>query len=83
MNSPSDWGMGHGPGAERRLQRIRFGEYLFERQHLTEEQLLAALADHWSNGGTIGAAICRHGFLDRDQVERLADEYHSLDVVEI
>lgn len=71
----------HGP--QQRLQRIRFGEYLCEKALISEEQLLAALGDHWSNGGSIGAAICRHGFLDRAEVERQAAEYHALDVVEV
>ena len=70
--------------AQRRaLQRIRFGEFLLERRLISDEQLLAALGDHWSNGGTIGAAISRSGFLPLDEVERQAALYHDLDVIEI
>ena len=67
----------------RGLQRIRFGEYLVEKNLISDEQLLAALGDHWSNGGTIGAAITRSGFLPPAEVERQAALYHDLDVIEI
>ena len=67
----------------RGLQMIRFGEYLRERKLITEEQLLSALADHWSNGGRIGDAIERLGLLDREEIERQAASYHGLDVVEV
>ena len=65
------------------LEPIRFGEFLLEQRALTAEQLLDALADHWSNGGRIGSAVSRRGFLSQMQVERLAKRYHSLDVIEI
>jgi hypothetical protein len=67
----------------RGLQRIRFGEFLVEKNMLSDEQLLAALAEHWSNGGRIGAAISRNGFLPSDEIERQAALYHDLDVIEI
>lgn len=67
----------------RGLQRIRFGEFLVEKNMLSDEQLLAALAEHWSNGGTIGAAISRSGFLPAEEIERQAAIYHDLDVIEI
>ncbi len=66
-----------------RLTSIRFGEYLCQRQFISEEQLLEALGDHWSNGGNIGAAICRQGFMDRNELEQQARLYHSIDTVEI
>lgn len=50
---------------------------------LSDEQLLAALAEHWSNGGSIGAAISRSGFLPAEEIERQAALYHDLDVIEI
>ncbi len=65
------------------LREIRFGEFLCEQSLISEEQLLQALGDHWSNGGTIGKAIARQGFLPADEIERQASAYHSLDVVEI
>jgi hypothetical protein len=65
------------------LQPIRFGEYLFEKNALSDEQLLDALADHWSNGGRLGAAIMRCGHLTPEQVEKYAAEYHALNVIEI
>ena len=46
----------------RKLERIRFGEFLLEKKLLNDEQLIAALAEHWSNGGKIGTAISRAGF---------------------
>ncbi len=66
-----------------RLERIRFGEFLVEKNLLSDEQLLAALAEHWSNGGKIGAAISRAGFLASEEIERQAALYHGLDVIEI
>lgn len=66
-----------------RLEPIRFGEFLCERKLLSDEQLLEALADHWSNGGSIGAAVSRRGFLSREEVEREAAVYHGLDIVEV
>jgi hypothetical protein len=62
---------------------IRFGEYLCEKELLTDEQLLDALGEHWSNGGRIGTAIARRGFLSPERVEVLAAEYHGLEVIEI
>ncbi|MCP4449654.1 MAG: hypothetical protein GY811_30635 [Myxococcales bacterium] len=66
-----------------RLTPIRFGEFLCQRELITEEQLLEALGDHWSNGGNIGSAIRRQGFLDLEEIEREAVAYHSLDTVEV
>jgi hypothetical protein len=65
------------------LETIRFGEFLCERDLISEEELLSALGEHWSNGGRIGAAVARLGLLDSDEVERQAAEYHGLDVVEV
>lgn len=66
-----------------RLTALPFGEFLCSQELISEEQLLQALGDHWSNGGNIGAAICRQGFLERDELERQAKIYHSLETVEI
>lgn len=66
-----------------RLTAIRFGEFLCQQKLISEEQLLEALGDHWSNGGTIGTAICRQGFMDRELVEHQARLYHSLETIEI
>jgi hypothetical protein len=65
------------------LQPIRFGEFLYERRLLTDEQLLEALADHWSNGGRIGTVIGLLGFLSPQEVERQASVYHGLHVIEV
>ncbi|MBL4636784.1 MAG: hypothetical protein JKY56_23235 [Kofleriaceae bacterium] len=65
------------------LRAIRFGEFLCERELISEEQLLQALGDHWSNGGNIGAAVCRGGFLNREKIEMEAEVYHSLDTIEV
>lgn len=67
----------------KRLETIRFGEYLFEKNLLDDAQLLEVLADHWSNGGRIGSAIARRGILTPDEVERQATMYHGLEVIEI
>ena len=66
-----------------RLTAIRFGEFLCQRELISEEQLLEALGDHWSNGGNIGSAICRQGFMDRDDLEQQARLYHSIDTIEV
>jgi hypothetical protein len=65
------------------LETIRFGEYLLERRAITDGQYLDALADHFAHGGRFGAALARRGILPRDEVEKLAAEYHSLRVVEV
>jgi len=65
------------------LQTIRFGEFLCEQHLITDEQLLEALGDHWSNGGKIGNVIARRGFLPAEEVERQAALYHDLDIVEV
>ena len=62
---------------------MRFGEFLYENDLLSDEQLIEALADHWSNGGNIGTAICRRGFLSREQIERWADLFHGLQVIDL
>ncbi len=66
-----------------RLIAIRFGEFLCQQDLITEEQLLEALGDHWSNGGNIGTAVHRQGFLAREEIERQAAAYHSLETVEV
>jgi hypothetical protein len=70
-------------GSQPNLQPIRFGEFLYERKLITDEQLLEALGDHWCNGGSIGTAIARRGFLAVEEIERQAAHYHALDVVEV
>lgn len=65
------------------LEPIRFGEFLYERDLLDEEQLLAVLADHWSNGGRIGAVVSRRGILSTEEVELQAHIYHGLEVIEV
>jgi hypothetical protein len=66
------------------LETIRFGEYLREKRLLTEEQLIEALAAHWSDRrGRIGRTIADRGFLSPEEVERHARLYHGLDVIEI
>jgi hypothetical protein len=67
------------------LQPLRFGEFLRERNLITEEQWLAALAKHWSTRGSrIGSVIVDCGFLSEEIVEAEAQVFHEdLDVVEI
>ena len=69
--------------AKRRLEPIRFGEFLCQRRLITDEQLLDALGDHWAHGGLIGAAIWRRGYLEAEEIERQAAAYHGLQVVEV
>jgi hypothetical protein len=63
------------------LERVRFGEYLLERKAIDDGQLLDALADHWAHGGLFGNALTRRGILPTEDVERLAAEYHAIQVV--
>ena len=65
------------------LKPIRFGEFLVEKQVLSDGQLLDALAEHWMTGRRLGETICSKGYLAQDDVERLATEYENLKVVYI
>jgi hypothetical protein len=70
------------------LEPVRFGEFLLLRNLISDEQWLAALAEHWSAPGTarrpIGTTIVANGFLAPEIVEREAKAFHDdLDVVEV
>ena len=67
------------------LEPVRFGEFLRDRALITEEQWLAALAEHWSAGARrpIGQTIVERGFLPPDVVEAEARAFDDLDVVEV
>jgi hypothetical protein len=68
------------------LEPVRFGEFLRDRNLITDEQWLAALADHWSSPKRrlVGAVIVDHGFLPREIVEAEARAFHDeLDVLEV
>jgi hypothetical protein len=68
------------------LETVRFGEFLRDRHLISDEQWLAALADHWSapRRRMIGLAIVENGFLSWEQVEAEARVFHDdLDVVEV
>lgn len=69
--------------ASPRLQAIRFGEFLYEQQLITDEQLLDALGAHWAEGDRIGEVIAERGYIATEEVERQAAIYHDLDVIEI
>ncbi|HEY4180698.1 MAG TPA: hypothetical protein VGM90_27825 [Kofleriaceae bacterium] len=77
------------------LEPVRFGEFLRDRQLISEEQWLAALAQHWSEPldarrgiswgrRLIGTTIIENGYLPAEVVESEARVFHDdLDVVEI
>ena len=73
------------------LEPVRFGEFLRDRNLISEEQWIAALAEHWSGrlsfGGRrrmFGATIIANGYLSADVVEAEARRFHDdLDVVEV
>lgn len=68
------------------LEPVRFGEFLRDRALITEEQWLAALAEHWSSPvrRPIGATIVARGFLSTEVVEAEARVFHDdLEVVEV
>ena len=60
------------------LQPIRFGDFLVERKLINEKQLLDALAEHWMNGCRIGESVCRRGYSEQAEVEKLACEFQNL-----
>jgi hypothetical protein len=68
------------------LVTVRFGEFLRERNLISEEQWLAALATHWSESPRrrIGDTLVDLAILDSRAVEEAADVFHDgLDVVEV
>ena len=70
------------------LEPVRFGEFLRDRNLISDEQWLAALADHWSARAgkkrLLGAVIVDHGFLPAEIVEAEARRFHDeLDVLEV
>ncbi len=73
------------------LEPVRFGEFLRDRNLISDEQWLAALAQHWSeplNGARgrrkIGSTIIENGFLPAEVVEAEARVFHDdLEVVEV
>jgi len=69
--------MVHREDAPSVMVRLRggIGEYLVRRGALSRERLFWALGDHYKNGGRIGDAIVRLGFIGREDLESLAVEY--------
>ena len=68
------------------LEPVRFGEFLRDRNLISDEQWLAALAEHWSAPRRIriGDTIVANGFLPTEVVEAEARAFHDdLDVVEV
>lgn len=71
------------------LEPVRFGEFLRDRNMISDEQWLAALAEHWSAplGGRrrrIGTTIIESGYLPAEVVEAEARVFHDdLEVVEV
>ena len=75
------------------LEPVRFGEFLRDRSLITDEQWLAALAEHWCaiafgdrsrRKRRIGKTIVDLRFLTADVVEAEARVFHDdLDIVEV
>ena len=71
------------------LEPVRFGEFLLHRNLISDEQWLAALAEHWSaalhgHRQRIGAMIVDSGYLARDIVEAEARVFHDeIEVIEV
>ena len=68
------------------LVTVRFGEFLRERNLISDEQWLAALATHWSESPRrrIGDTLVDLEILPSHMVEEAADVFHDgLDVVEV
>lgn len=78
--------MNHAPTLNATLEPVRFGEFLRDRNLISDEQWLAALAEHWSSPRhrRIGATIVAKGFLAVEVIESEARAFHDdLDVVEV
>lgn len=73
------------PSQPATLEPVRFGEFLRDRNLISDEQWLAALADHWSRPHRlIGTTIVDNGFLPIEVIEAEARAFHDdLDVVEV
>lgn len=77
------------PRSNATLEPVRFGEFLLLRKRISDEQWLAALAEHWSGSAVgkyqrIGATIVARGFLAPELVEAEARVFHDeIDVVEV
>lgn len=68
------------------LVTVRFGEFLREKNLISDEQWLAALATHWSETPRrrFGDALVDLDILDSGAVEEAAGVFHDgLDVVEV
>ena len=71
------------------LEPVRFGEFLRDRHLISDEQWLAALADHWSapllgRRRLIGTTIIENGYLPAEVVEAEARVFHDdLEVIEV
>ncbi|MBS1122245.1 MAG: hypothetical protein H6Q90_4473 [Deltaproteobacteria bacterium] len=78
--------MTHPTSNDATLEPVRFGEFLRDRHLISDEQWLAALAEHWSGPRhrLIGATIVANGFLSVEIVEAEARTFHDdLEVVEL
>jgi hypothetical protein len=78
--------MTHPHSTDATLEPVRFGEFLRDRNLISDEQWLAALAEHWSSPRhrLIGATIVANGFLPADIVEAEARTFHDdLEIVEV
>lgn len=60
------------------LETIRFGDYLVERGAIDRQQLFVALTFHHRKGCRIGEAVAYFGFMEPEEVEQLAADYHGL-----
>lgn len=68
------------------LEPVRFGEFLRDRALISDEQWLAALAQHWSSPKRrrIGTTIVEMGFLSPEVLDAEARAFHDdLEVVEV
>jgi hypothetical protein len=68
------------------LEPVRFGEFLRDRNLISDEQWLAALAYHWSSRRRkrIGSTIVDLAFLPAEIVEAEARVFHDdLEVIEV
>jgi hypothetical protein len=65
------------------LEVIRFGDFLVERKAIDRQQLFVAIDHHLRKGCRLGEAVVYFGYLEPEELETVAAEYHALAAVEV
>jgi len=65
------------------MQKKRFGETLIEKKVITEEQLKQGLENQKKEGGTLGWALVRLGFVSEEEMKKHLSDYYGVPFVDI